>query len=42
MEEVPLDLSFEEGIGLRHIGMGTVSHQGHFPQNANIGKVREI
>ena len=42
MEEVLLDLSFEGGMGLRHVGMGTVSHQGHFKQKANVRKIRDL
>lgn len=33
MEEIVLDLGFEEGIRFRLVGMGAMSYQGHFQQN---------
>lgn len=36
LEEIVLDLGFEEGIGFRLVGVRAVSYQGHFQQNVHM------
>lgn len=42
MEEIALDLGFEEEMRLRNVGMGTVTCQGRLQEKVIMWKVKEM